>query len=459
MNKAQSLRTKLLARLTLPLVLVVLVDASASYFVALHYADLAYDRWLLDSAKSLAQEVKTKQDHVSFELPPIAVEVFRWDDVDKTFFKVESEADGFLAGDEKLPSPVMANLMTDEPWFWDGEIDGQNVRIVSVLSKQAPQAEHVVISVAETLNKRRSMMHEILLADVVPQLLLVFIACFYIWAGVGKGLKPLNQLAKVIAKRSAKDFKPISDVGVPLEVLVLTHTINELLQRLGATLIAQQRFIENAAHQLRTPLAGLKVQAERALAHDDPQAMKLALTQIKNSADRVAHLSTQLLTLAKSESASQTLPDFKLIDLTALVRQTCIDWVPIALERNIDLGFETSKPLIEVRGDEVLLRELLSNLLDNAICYGKSGGHISVKIHGYTHFSLSVEDDGPGIAVDEQEKIFERFYRIQGSPGEGCGLGLAIVKEIADLHSATIKIEQVSTLNGGLRILLDFGAG
>jgi two-component system sensor histidine kinase TctE len=159
MNKAQSLRTKLLARLTLPLVLVVLVDASASYFVALHYADLAYDRWLLDSAKSLAQEVKTKQDHVSFELPPIAVEVFRWDDVDKTFFKVESEADGFLAGDEKLPSPVMANLMTDEPWFWDGEIDGQNVRIVSVLSKQAPQAEHVVISVAETLNKRRSMMH------------------------------------------------------------------------------------------------------------------------------------------------------------------------------------------------------------------------------------------------------------------------------------------------------------
>ena len=458
MDKAQSLRTKLLARLTLPLVLVVLLDASASYFVALHYADLAYDRWLLDSAKSLAQEVKTKQNHVSFELPPIAVEVFRWDDVDKTFFKVESEVDGFLAGDEKLPSPVLVNLQPDEPWFWDGEIDGQNVRIVSVVSKQAPQAEHVVISVAETLNKRRSMMHEILLADVVPQLFLVFITCFYIWTGVSKGLKPLNHLAKVIAKRSAKDFKPISDAGVPLEVLGLTHTINGLLQRLGATLIAQQRFIENAAHQLRTPLAGLKLQAERALVHDDPQAIKLALTQIKNSADRVAHLSTQLLTLAKSESVSQSQPDFKLIDLTALVRETCIDWVPRALERDMDLGFEASQPLIQVKGDQVLLRELLSNLLDNAISYGKLGGHISVKIQleANSEVVLSVENEGSTIAVDEQEKIFERFYRIQGSLGEGCGLGLAIVKEIADLHSAKIKVEPPSTVISGVRIAVQF---
>ncbi|MEY4210859.1 MAG: hypothetical protein RLZ92_1240 [Pseudomonadota bacterium] len=458
MNKPQSLRAKLLSRLALPLILVVILDASASYFVALHYADLAYDRWLLDSAKSLAQEVKTKQNHVSFELPPTAVEVFRWDDVDKTFFKVESEADGFLAGDEKLPSPVMTNLLANEAWFWDGEIDDQKVRIVSVLSKQAPQAEHVVISVAETLNKRRSMMHEILLADVVPQLFLVFITCFYIWTGVSKELKPLNNLAKVIAKRSVKDFKPISDAGVPLEVLGLTHTINGLLQRLGATLIAQQRFIENAAHQLRTPLAGLKLQAERALAHDDRQAIDLALMQIKNSADRVAHLSTQLLTLAKSESVSQSQPDFKLIDLTALVRETCMDWVPRALERGMDLGFEASQALIQVKGDPVLLRELLSNLLDNAIAYGKLGGHISVKIQleANSELVLSVENEGPSIAVDEQEKIFERFYRIQGSLGDGCGLGLAIVKEIADLHAAKIKIEPPSADISGVRIAVQF---
>ncbi|OQW71572.1 MAG: sensor histidine kinase [Proteobacteria bacterium ST_bin11] len=456
MNKPQSLRRQLLSKLTLPLVFVVLLGAGSSYFVAMHYTDLAYDRWLLDSAKSLAQEVHAKQNHVTFDLPPIAVEVFRWDDVDKTFFKVESQGEGFMAGDADLPSPALASLKNNEPLFSNGEIDGHEVRIVSVLTRPMPSSESVLVSVAETLNKRYSMMTEILLAVLLPQVLLLFITGFHVWTGVKRGLRPLNDLAGHLAERSARDFNPILDADVPLEVRSLTHTINDLLQRLGSTLITQQRFIENAAHQLRTPLAGLKLQAERALGADSPEAMKAALWHIKHAADRVAHLSTQLLVLARSEAVSQSAPEFKAVDLVKLARESCMDWAPRGLDRDIELGFDAPDAAVKVAGDEVLLRELLSNLLDNAICYGNSGGHISVSVQPSPQAALIVEDDGPGISASEQEKIFERFYRVQGSQGEGCGLGLAIVKEIADLHAARLAVTSDGTT--GTRFQIVFGA-
>lgn len=457
MIRLQSLRAQFLLKLALPTIMVVIFDALASYFVAMYYTDLAYDRWLLDSARSLVQEVKTHYDRVTFELPPIAVKIFRRDNWDKTFFKVESHVEGFIAGDINLPSPSIANIGIDKLFFFsDGEIDGQAVRIVSVLAKQAKDSNNVLISVAETLNKRRTMMQEILLAAVLPQILLVLVAGFHIWSGVNRVLTPLNDLARHLTRRSAKDFNPIPDAGIPLEVRSLTHTINALLQRLGSTLVTQQRFIENAAHQLRTPLAGLKIQAERALCADNAETMRLALVQIENAADRVAHLSTQLLVLARSDSVAHTSPEFKWIDLTKLVRDCCIDWVPRALERNIELGFDAPAPVTRVAGHEVLLRELLSNLLDNAIRYGKPGGHVGVKIKAVERVLLIVEDDGPGIPLDEQEKIFERFYRIQGSSEDGCGLGLSIVKEIAELHAADIKMRSGMMQGCGTRIEISF---
>lgn len=455
MDRPKSLRAQLLSKLTLPLLLVVILDAAASYYVATHFTNQAYDRWLLDSAKSLVQEVKAQHDHVTFELPPIAVEVFRWDDMDETFYKVESQKTGFMAGDDGLPSPAISDLSKDRPFFFDGEIGEQAVRVVSVLTVPEPSTELVLVSVAETVNKRRNMMNELLIAVILPQVLLVLITGFHVWTGVNRGLSPLNDLARKIARRSAKEFDPIADAGVPLEVRSLTNTINALLQRLGSTLITQQRFIENAAHQLRTPLAGLKIQAERALSADNPETMRLALTHIKNSTNRLAHLNSQLLVLARSESISHGAPELKPIDLTRLVRECCMDWVPKALERKIELGFEASDAGVQIGGDDVLLRELLGNLLDNAISYGKLGGHIGVSIESAPRAKLIVEDDGPGISLSEQDKIFERFYRVPGSPGDGCGLGLAIVKEIAELHAAQIKIGG-GLAERGTRIEIEF---
>lgn len=456
MINPQSLKAQLLLKLVVPLIIVVIFDALVSYFVAMHYTDLAYDRWLLDSARSLVQEVRTQKDHVTFDLAPSEDEVFRWDDMDKTFFKVESEFGGFLAGDFDLPSPALTRLGVDGLLYSYGEIDGQEVRVVSVLATPVSNKENVLISVAETLNKRRSMMHEILLASVLPQILLVLFTGILLWLGANRVLDPLNDLAGHLARRSAKDFKPIPDAGVPLEARALTHTINALLERLGDTLITQQRFVENAAHQLRTPLAGLKVQAERALHASDPNATKFALAHIKNAADRVAHLSAQLLALARSDALAHSSSEFSSIDLNKLSRECCMEWAPRALERNMELGFDSSDTAVPVAADETLLRELLGNLLDNAVSYGKPGGRIGVSVQESPHAALIVEDDGPGIPAHEHERVFERFYRIQGSPGEGCGLGLSIVREIADRHNARITLTSAMIEGTGARIEVAF---
>ncbi|MCK9606319.1 MAG: sensor histidine kinase N-terminal domain-containing protein [Methylomonas sp.] len=448
MPKPRSLRAQLLSRLTLPLLLVVILDASVSYFVALHYADLAYDRWLLDSANSLVQQIKTQKNKLTLELSPSAIEVFRWDEIDKTFFKVESQTSGFIAGDKALPSPTFSLLKQHEPLFFDGTYQDKPVRIVAILTTPRQSTETVIISVAETLNKRRSMMSELFLAVVMPQVLLLFITGLHVWTGINRGLKPLHELVKRLSQRSARDLKPIPDSDLPFEVHLLTHTINSLLQKLAATVLSQQRFIENAAHQLRTPLAGLKVQAERALLAKDVNSMEPALQHIKNAADRVAHLSTQLLVLARSESVSMGGPEFSRLDLTDLARECCMDWVPRSLESDIELEFDAPPTAAFVIGDPTLLRELLNNLLDNAVRYGQSGSRIKVEVETQPQTLLIVEDNGPGIAPGEMEKVFERFYRVPGSPGEGCGLGLAIVKEIADLHQARAKIGASPTGRG-----------
>jgi len=454
MNKQRSLKTEILLRLAMPLIFFISFESVLSYFVTLHHADVAYDRWMLDSARSLAQEIKVHKGKVFVELPPAALEIFKWDETDKTYFKIISEGQGMLAGDKFVPEPFDVETDWTHPVLFDDEMYGEPVRVVSMQIMLANTSEKVFVHVAETLNKRRNMMIDILLADLVPQMALVLLAGIYLVFGVNRGLQPLHTLADEIAKRSPRDLRPIPEQHVFLEVRALTDTINDLLERLGQAIASQQRFIANAAHQLRTPLAGLKLQVERAQREQDLPAMKPALTQIQGCADRMSHLTTQLLVLARSEPING---DFELrpVDLCKLAKETCMDWVPKALQRHMELSFEGSKRAVYVRGDEVLLQELLANLLDNAICYGRDRGNITVKVESYPAPRLSVEDDGPGIPEAEINKVFERFYRIPGSSGDGCGLGLAIVKEIADLHKAQLELGRVSGA-GGTRIGLVF---
>jgi two-component system sensor histidine kinase TctE len=454
MHKNRSLKTEMLFRLVIPLIFFVIIDAVLSYFVTLHYVDEAYDRWLLDSARSLSQEIKVREGKVFVELPAAALEIFKWDEHDKTYFKITSSEQELLAGDKLVPEPLDPETDWSHPLYFNDKMYGESVRVVSMLINLDNTAERIFVHVAETLNKRRAMMTDILLADLIPQIVLILLTSIFLLTGLKKGLKPLHLLANQIAQRSSRDLSPIPETHIFLEVRTLTDTINDLLEAHTQAIATQQRFIANAAHQLRTPLAGLKLQAERALREQDLSAMQPALQQIQNSADRMSHLTTQLLVLARSEPITggyELVP----VDLVKLARQTCIDWVPKALQRNMELSFESPEEALYVQGDEILLRELLANLLDNAISYGYDNGNIFVMLHRYPVPCLTVEDDGPGIPDAEMDKVFERFYRTPGSPGNGCGLGLSIVKEIADLHKARFELSK-SSIKGGTRINLIF---
>lgn len=446
MNKNKSLKTEILIRLIIPLIAFVTFETVLSYFVTLHYVNATYDRWLLDSARSLMQEIKIKETGTNIELPPAALEIFTWDDQDKTYFKILSANKGLLAGDPVVPDTSELTPDTN-PFFYQAKINGKSVRVVAMLLNNSLTTDKIIVSVAETVNKRQAMVTDVLLADLVPQLILVLIAGFYLINALKRGFKPHNSLALQIARRSPRDLSPIAEEDVFSEVKILTHTINDLLQRLSVAITSQQRFVANAAHQLRTPLAGLKLQSERALRESDVSKMKPALEQIQNSADRASHTINQLLVLAKS-AVVDSISEFKPINLTELAEQVCSEWVPKALQKSIEISFETGAKPVFIQGDAVLIRELLGNLLDNAIIYSHCRGQINVELRGNPYPTLIVEDNGKGIPDAEQARVVERFYRIPGSAGEGCGLGLAIVKEIADLHQAQLKLGRAAKTEG-----------
>ena len=436
---SKSLKNTIIIRLLVPVFCFLLIETALSYWVTLHYVDKTYDRWLLNSAHSLEQEIKATDQKISVELSANALEVFSWDDLDKTYFKIVAEKQGQLAGDSALPEPDLKEITESKPIFYNSQMNHQRIRVVSVRVRNPAITEKVTIYVAETLNKRHDMMIDILLADLIPQLLFTLLISLFLFKNIKLILSPFHKLANQVARRSPHDLSPITDTHIFTEVKTLTDTINQLLSRLATAIAAQQRFIANAAHQLRTPLAGLKLQAEVAQRENNLDTLQASLRQIQNSADRVSHLITQLLALARSEPIEGS-HQLQRLDLHSLVRDVCMEWAPKAIQQQRELSFDAPNQPIWIKGNSVLLSELLANLIDNAIAYGAERGQIIVSLSGGEQPCLQVENDGNDIPKKEQDRIFERFYRIQGSPGDGCGLGLAIVKEIVDLHQAQIQI-------------------
>ncbi|OAI20700.1 histidine kinase [Methylomonas lenta] len=453
MSKRKSLRKAILQRLLFPLILFISCETILSYYVTLHYVNETYDRWLLDSASSLAQEIKIRHAKVLVELPDSALEIVRWDERDKTFFKIFSANKGLLAGDSFVPEPSESSDFS-KPVFFSADIDQEPVRVVVLRVQRADIEDTFYVHVAETLKKRHDMMTDILLADLIPQLLMVIFITGFLLTGLRKGLQPLQVLADEISKRSPHDLSPIADTNVLIEVKSLTDTINGLLTQLSAAIAGQQRFVANAAHQLRTPLAGFSLQAERALREENMAGVKPALIQMRKSAERLTHTVNQLLVLARTEPVDG-INDFQTLDLCELVRNTCMEWASKASDRHMELGFESSAETIMIQGDKTLLREMLGNLLDNAISYGNPDGCISVELKHTPYPTVTIEDDGIGIPEHEIDKVFERFYRLPGSSGNGCGLGLAIVKEIASLHNIKLELG-CKTQSSGTRVILNF---
>ena len=451
-----SLRAGLLLRLGIVLVLLLTMDAVASYFTALHYANLVYDRWLIDSTRSLAQAVRAEHGQIEFDLPRVALEIFQFDEVDKTYFKVSSESEGFIGGDPALPDVAPPSIGGLRLTF--ANVHGQRVRLVSTLIAPGRPEDPVLVSVAETLVKRSTLTREILIGMAAPQIALFGIALLLGRIGVNHGLKPLTDLAEQIEARGQNNLSAVPQSGLPREARVLVARINELLERLSNTIRAQKRFVADAAHQLRTPLAAVLLHAERAERATDVLSEREALGALHRSVERAARMSAQLLALARTDPEAIAAVELKSLDLTTLARQVGEEWVRRALDRDIDFGLSVPDHPVLVKGDERLLSEVLSNLIDNALRYGNTGGHVTLMVEAGEQPRISVQDDGPGIPLEERARIFERFYRLQQSDSDGCGLGLSIVDEIARLHNATVEVSSGAN-DRGSRFTVVFSKG
>jgi two-component system, OmpR family, sensor histidine kinase TctE len=455
-----SLHGGLLLRLGVMMGVLLALDALASYLTALHFANEVYDRWLIDSAHSLAQEVHASSGRVALDMPQVAQEILEYDEVDKISFKVSSPAQGCIAGTCGLPD---AHPLPGGTGFGYGSLHGGQVRVASTVVDTGSPAGPVTVTVAETLHKRATLAHEVLLGMVPAQIALLAFAGLLAWLVVSRGLKPLTDFAAAIAARGQDNLAPLPLDGLPRETHVLAGRLNDLLSRLSRSLSAQRRFVADAAHQLRTPLAALLLRAEAAQRAPDGPAARQALAELHASVERTARLSQQLLALARTDPEAAAGLTMKQVDLVALARRVGEDWIPSALAREVDFGLVVPACAVPVAGDERLLGELLSNLIDNALRHGAGGhgpgesAHVTVYVEATPAPGLSVQDDGPGIPEEERHRIFERFYRLPSSPGEGCGLGLAIVHEIAAAHHCMVEVSS-GEAGRGSRFTVRFAA-
>ncbi|RPJ45584.1 MAG: sensor histidine kinase [Betaproteobacteria bacterium] len=440
------LRTQLLTWLLVPLFVLLTADTAVSYWIALNFSQRAHDRTLVEVAREVSLHLRGANGDVVLDMPPEARRVLLVDPLDTLHFEVASTDGRHIDGVAIAPADGDAAARRRPAAFYDGMIAGEAVRIVELRldPDTAVRRPGVLVRVAETKFKRNELAREILLSVVLPQVLLILIACIVVWVGVVRGLSPLQRLQRAVAARSDRDRSPVTVDSVPGEVSPLLHSINDLLARLDHVLTLQSRFVSDAAHQLKTPMAALKTQFEVALRETDPQRMRESLEQIYPRLERLSRLVSQLLSLARNEPDAVRAVTMAPLDLDALALDVTTGWVPEALKKHIDLGFEAAGQPVLVLGDALRLRELLDNLLDNAVRYSRDGGRITVRV-GATPPTVDVNDDGPSIPPAERERVFERFHRLLGNAGDGSGLGLAIAQEIVRLHHGEITLREDTT--------------
>jgi two-component system sensor histidine kinase TctE len=438
--RSTTLRGKLLRGLLVPLSVLFLLDAAGSYYMAARLSQRVYDGELTEIARELALHVRRDAGTLAYDLSSDAERSLLLDQYDQVSFAVRGPDGRLLAGDAELAAQDGAGTAPGADRFADAALRGVPVRVATLHAAAA--GVPVTVAVAETRVKREMLARQMFLGIVLPQLVLILIAGLLVWIGVARGLAPLRQLREAVAARSHRDLSPLSAGEVPAEVHPLLTALNELLARLGEVLSFQNRFIADAAHQLRTPVAGLKAHIEVALREEDPRQMRQSLAHLYTSVERLSRLVSQLLSLARNEPNTLRSIELVPLDLAKLACDVTMQWVPAAYRRNIDLGFEGPASNVAVQGDAVRLTELLNNLLDNAVRYSRDGGRVTVRVHAVPAPALCVSDDGPTIPPAERTRVFERFHRLLGTHADGSGLGLAIVREIATLHGAQIVLDE-----------------
>jgi len=447
-----SLRRQLIVRMLsmmLPLFILLWVIA---YFSSQYFINEAFDRSLARRTFALADRVEVMQGQVQVDLPVAARELLVFDQEDLLFHSITNPAGRIVDGEQDMPRlPVDRHVRPGQLIFYDGVKDGDKVRVAAyALSLQGTSASGTaLVQVGETLSRRSAMAERATLAIVIPMLLMTLTAAVAIAYGVGQGLEPLSRLRDRLSARQAFDLSPVPLEGTPAELRPFLDEINSLLQRLSEAVESQSRFVADAAHQLRTPIAGIRAQAEAALAgarHEDAQH---ALARIAQSTQTMGDLVQKLLVLARVDAAENTLRLSRL-DGVEVVRDVAREWVPQALAKGVEIGFDTQDSEAWVMGDAQLLREMLANLIDNALRYGGTRIMLTVRRSG-PGVTWQVADNGPGIPESQRAAVFSPFHRLSGSV-DGAGLGLTIVQRIAHLHDAKVRLE---TGEGGVGLVVN----
>ena len=436
--KHRSIRTRLLLWLLPLLVLILGAFSIFDYLRAIRPMEAAYDAALENTAFAVSARLRADQGMVRLDLSEQTVALLRTDLIDRIFFRVIGPSGRTLAGDLELKGPASTSGIT----FFDDVFQNQAVRGVSY-PVATPFGIGTVL-VAETTVKRVTARRAMITNRIAQDIVFVFFAVLVVWFAVRGVLRPLEQLAAHVSARSPSDLRALPENGSPREVLPLIDSLNRLFVRIGSTQDGQRRFIENAAHQLRTPLAGLQGQVELAIKEarrlgETGSALDERLTRIEQATRRVTHLANQLLTLSRSDRPTHDSVARRAVQLADLVNDVVAIQIDRAIEREQDLGAEAEP--VAVLAIEWELREVISNLVDNAIRYTPRGGRITVRCGPLERGAfIEVEDSGVGIAPEERDRVFERFYRAAGAVPGGSGLGLSIVHEIASLYEARVQI-------------------
>ncbi|MEL4180407.1 sensor histidine kinase [Roseateles sp. PN1] len=481
---ARSLHRQLFVWLLMPQVVLWLAAALFTYKLAEHYANAAIDASLSQTSRTLARQVKPLDNGLFIDFPRAAQDILEADPSDRVLYTVSMPPGQFILGNRNLPPlPRGAKPVYGEPFFYNGKLaaheaaaspessasgapassEPQRLRVAALLLRYGTPdspGQSMLVQVARSSTNRELLARQILLDTVLPLSALMALMTMIVWAGVRTGLKPLALLQRQVEGRAANDLTPIKINAAPPEVRSLALAMNSLLVEVNHNVVAQKRFISDAAHQLRTPLAGLKSQTELALLDAKDPALQARLQLVHSSATRSAHLVNQLLSLARAEPESASQQARSRLDLSQLAREISTEMVPRALAAGVDLGFEPSEQggSCPVRGFESLLREALVNLIDNAIRYAGRGASVTVRVYAKDGQAfLEVEDNGPGVPASESERVFERFVRATHD-GTGCGLGLAIVREIVERHAGRVQLLPVQPHGALARVSLPVAA-
>ncbi|MET4730867.1 two-component system sensor histidine kinase TctE [Lysobacter enzymogenes] len=447
-----SLRRRLLLFLLVPVSITVVLVSVLVYAVASRYSDRVYDEGLLEDAYGLAKVLKATD---SDALSPQAAFLLEYNKLGHNYYSVRSLRRGVLSASHEAIPPGPAPRLDGDAQFYDTAIGGVRSRAVALaVPAPADPSDTLVVTLAETVQDRQLRAQQILLMSILLQLVLTAVLLALMWSGVSRGLRALDPLIGRLA-RHGQELVPVGDVPVPAEIRPLSATIDALLERIRRLFVSQEHFIADAAHQLRTPLAGLALHAERARSSADESQRADALAQVQVLTMRLARTATQLLALSRAQAPVEAAAPMAPLRLDQRVPEILGEHVARAMRADVDLGYEGPDEALTVRADAYALHDALGNLIDNALSYVRRGGTVSVALRRHGESArVSVDDDGPGVAESALPRLGDRFFRAPEAIEGGTGLGLAIVRRIADRHDARVAFAR-SRL-GGLRVELDF---